>query len=167
MSKRIYSFAFDSQFATISMLKKQIFEDLKTAMKSGETEKRDVLRMLDSMIKNTEIELKKREEGLSDEEVLTVIGKAVKQRKDAMAQFAEGGRPELAEKEASEVDILMAYLPAQLSEEAVREVVLAVIAETGATSKADIGKVMGLAMSRLKGQTDGNVVKKIAEEQLA
>ncbi|MFA5994100.1 MAG: GatB/YqeY domain-containing protein [Parcubacteria group bacterium] len=147
-------------------LKKQIFEDLKAAMRAGETEKRDVLRMLDSMIKNTEIELKKREEGLSDEEVLVVIGKAVKQRKDAMAQFAEGGRPELAEKEAMEVAILMAYLPAQLSEAAVREVVVAVIAETGASSKADIGKVMGLAMSKLKGQTDGNVVKKIAEEQL-
>lgn len=147
-------------------LKQTIFEDLKTAMKAGETGKRDVLRMLDSMIKNTEIEMKKREDGLSDGEVLEVIGKAVKQRKDAMAQYAQGGRPELAEKEAGEVDILMAYLPEQMSEEKVREVVLEIIAQTGATSKADIGKVMGAAMSKLKGQTDGNVVKKIAEQQL-
>lgn len=148
-------------------LKQTIFEDMKAAMKAGETEKRDALRMLDSMIKNTEIELKKREEGLSDGEVLEVIGKAVKQRKDAMAQFSEGGRPELAEKEAKEVEILMAYLPAQMSEDKVREAVLEIIAQTGATSKADIGRVMGAAMGKLKGQTDGNVVKKIAEEQLA
>lgn len=147
-------------------LKQAIFSDLKTAMKAGETEKRDVLRMLDSMIKNTEIEKMKREEGLSDEEVLEVIGKAVKQRKDAMAQFTEGGRPELAEKEAKEVEILMAYMPAQLSEDKVRQAVLEIIKQTGATSKADIGKVMGQAMGKLKGQTDGNVVKKIAEEQL-
>lgn len=148
-------------------LKKVIFEDLKAAMKAGETEKRDVLRMLDSMIKNTEIEMKKREDGLSDGEVLEVIGKAVKQRKDAMAQYAQGGRPELAEKEAKEVEILMAYLPEQMSEDKVREVVMEIIKQTGATSKADIGRVMGQAMGKLKGQTDGNVVKKIAEENLA
>ena len=136
-------------------------------MKAGETEKRDVLRMLDSMIKNTEIEMKKREDGLSDGEVLEVIGKAVKQRKDAMAQYAQGGRPELAEKEAKEVEILMAYLPEQMSEDKVREVVMEIIKQTGATSKADIGRVMGQAMGKLKGQTDGNVVKKIAEENLA
>jgi uncharacterized protein len=147
-------------------LKQTIFSDLKTAMKAGETEKRDVLRMLDSMIKNTEIEKMKREEGLSDGEVLEVIGKAVKQRKDAMAQYAEGGRPELAEKESKEAEILMAYMPAQLSEDKVRQAVLEIIKQTGATSKADIGKVMGQAMGKLKGQTDGNVVKKIAEEQL-
>ncbi|EKE11856.1 MAG: hypothetical protein ACD_15C00012G0012 [uncultured bacterium] len=148
------------------MLKQKIFEDLKAAMKAGETEKRDVLRMLDSMIKNTEIELKKREEGLSDEQVLEVIGKAVKQRKDAITQYQEGGRPELAEKEKTEVEILMAYMPEQLSEEKVREAVLEIIAQTGAVSKADIGKVMGQAMNKLKGQADGNVVKKIAEESL-
>jgi uncharacterized protein YqeY len=148
-------------------LKKQIFEDLKTAMKAGETGKRDVLRMLDSMMKNTEIELKKREEGLSDEEAMEVIARAVKQRKDAIIQYTEGGRPELAEKESAEVEILMGYMPQQLSEDAVRVVVLEVIAQTGAATKADIGKVMGQAMNRLKGQTDGNVVKKIAEEQLA
>jgi uncharacterized protein YqeY len=148
-------------------LKKQIFEDLKTAMKAGETGKRDVLRMLDSMMKNMEIELKKREEGLSDEEAMEVITRAVKQRRDAIAQYTEGGRPELAEKENAEVEILMGYMPQQLSEDAVRAVVLEVISQTGSTTKADIGKVMGQAMSRLKGQTDGNVVKKIAEEQLA
>ena len=147
-------------------LKQKIFEDMKMAMKAGETEKRDVLRMLDSMIKNTEIDKMKREEGLSDAEVMEVVGKAVKQRKDAVAQYESGGRPELAEKELKEMEILMAYMPAQLDEEAVRAVVQEIIAQSGAMSKTEIGKVMGPAMAKLKGQADGNLVKKIVEESL-
>lgn len=147
-------------------LKQKIFEDLKAAMKAGETEKRDVLRMLDSMIKNTEIDKMKKDEGLSDEEVLEVMARAVKQRKDSAAQYESGGRPELAEKEKKEIEILMAYMPEQMGEEAVREVVKAIIAQVGATSKADIGKVMGPVMGKLKGQADGNLVKKIVEESL-
>ena len=148
------------------MLKQTILDDLKTAMKAGDTTKRDVLRMLDSMVKNVEIEKQKRETGLTDEEVLEVIGKAVKQRKDAAVQYADGGRADLVEKENQEVEILSAYLPAQLDEAAVRETVKAVIAGTGATSMADIGKVMGQAMGKLKGQADGNLVKKVVEEEL-
>lgn len=147
-------------------LKQTIFSDLKTAMKAGETEKRDVLRMLDSMIKNTEIDKLKKEEGLGDEEVMEVIARAVKQRRDAATQFETGGRPELAEKEKKEMEILMAYMPAQMSEDKVREIVKEVIAQAGVTSKSDIGKVMGPAMGRLKGQADGNLVKKIVEEEL-
>ena len=148
------------------MLKKQILEDLKTAMKVGDTAKRDTLRMLDSMVKNVEIEKQKRETGLTDEEVLEVIGKAVKQRRDASAQYLAGGRADLVEKENQEIEILMAYMPAQLDEAVVRETVKAVIAQTGATGMADIGKVMGQAMGKLKGQADGNLVKKLAEEEL-
>jgi hypothetical protein len=147
-------------------LKKQILDDLKTAMKAGDTVKRDTLRMLDSMVKNVEIEKQKRETGLSDEEVLEVIGKAVKQRKDASAQYSAGGRQDLVEKENQEIAILAAYLPAQLDEATVRETVKAVIAQVGATGMADIGKVMGPVMGKLKGQTDGNLVKKIVEEEL-
>jgi len=148
------------------LLKQKIFEDLKAAMKAGETERRDVLRMLDSMIKNTEIDKLKKEEGLGDEEVMDVIARAIKQRKDAASQFETGGRPELAEKEMKEVEILKAYMPEQMSEDKVREIVKEVIAQAGATSKAEIGKVMGPAMGRLKGQADGNLVKKIVEEEL-
>jgi len=147
-------------------LKQKIFEDLKAAMKAGETEKRDVLRMLDSMIKNVEIEKMKREGGLSDEESLEVISRAVKQRKDAIAQYETGGRPELAEKEKKEIEILMAYMPEQMGEDEVRKVVAEIIAQVGATSKAEIGKVMGPVMGKLKGQADGNLVKKIVEESL-
>jgi len=148
-------------------LKQIIFSDMKEAMKAGDAIKRDALRMLDSMIKNTEIEKLKKEEGLSDSEVQEVIGKAVKQRRDAAAQYISGGRPELAEKENKEIEILMVYMPEQMSEDKVRDIVKEVISQTGAVSKADIGKVMGQAMGRLKGQTDGNVVKKIAEEELS
>jgi uncharacterized protein YqeY len=147
-------------------LKEKIFADMKEAMKAGDAVKRDTLRMLDSMIKNTEIEKLKKEEGLTDPEVQEVIARAVKQRKDSVAQFEAGGRPELAEKENAEIMVLMGYMPEQMSEDKVREVVKEVIAATGATTKADIGKVMGQAIGRLKGQTDGNVVKKIAEEEL-
>lgn len=148
------------------MLKQTILDDLKAAMKAGDTVKRDTLRMLDSMVKNVEIEKQKRETGLSDEEVLEVIGKAVKQRKDASAQYLAGGRADLVEKENQEIAILAAYMPAQLDEATVREAVKAVIAQVGATSMADIGKVMGPAMGKLKGQADGNLVKKIVEEEL-
>jgi uncharacterized protein YqeY len=147
--------------------KQKISEDLKAAMKAGETEKRDVLRMLDAMLKNVEIEKMKRETGLTDSESMEVISRAVKQRKDAVAQYEEGGRPELAEKEKKEIEILMAYMPEQMSEEKVREVVMEIIATSGVTSKADIGKVMGQAMGKLKGQADGNLVKKIVEESLS
>ncbi|OGI16457.1 MAG: hypothetical protein A2Z52_01335 [Candidatus Moranbacteria bacterium RBG_19FT_COMBO_42_6] len=139
---------------------------MKAAMKEGDTAKRDTLRMLDSMIKNTEIEKLKKEEGLNDEEVQAVIARAVKQRRDSVEQYKSGGREDLAGKESKEIEILSAYMPEQMSEDKIREIVKAVISETGAASKADIGKVMGQAMGRLKGQADGNVVKKIVEEEL-
>ena len=147
-------------------LKQKIIDDLKNAMKAGETAKRDTLRMLDSMIKNTEIEKKKREEGLSDEEVQEVIARAIKQRKDSATQYVSGGREDLAQKENTEIEILSVYMPAQLSDEEARTEVLKIIAEVGAVSKSEIGKVMGKAMTVLKGKVDGNLVKKIAEEEL-
>lgn len=147
-------------------LKQKIVSDLKEAMKAGDAVKRDALRMLDSMIKNTEIEKLKKEEGLSDQEIQEVIARAIKQRRDAAAQYEAGGRPELAEKEKKEIEILLAYMPEQMGEDKVREIVKEVITQTGAASKADMGKVMGQAMGRLKGQADGNLVKKIVEEEL-
>jgi len=140
---------------------------MKEAMKTGDALKRDTLRMLDAMIKNTEIEKMKKEEGLTDVEVQEVIARAVKQRKDSVAQYTAGGRPELAEKESQEIEILTAYMPEQMGEDKVREIIKEVITQTGASSKADIGKVMGAAMSKLKGQADGNVVKSIVEDELS
>lgn len=139
---------------------------MKAAMKEGDATKRDTLRMLDSMIKNTEIEKLKKEEGLNDEEVQAVIARAVKQRRDSAEQYKTGGRDDLAGKEEKEIEILSVYMPAQLSEDKVREIVATIIAETGASSKADMGKVMGAAMGKLKGQADGNVVRKIVDDEL-
>lgn len=147
-------------------LKQKILADLKSAMKKGDTRKRDTLRMLDSMIKNTEIEKRKREEGLDDREVQEVITKAIKQRKDAASQYEAGGRRDLSEKEKQEADILMNYMPSQLGEDEVKKIIRDLINESGAKSKADIGKVMGIAMGKLKGKVDGQAVKKIVEKEL-
>lgn len=149
------------------MLKEQIIADLKNAMKTGDAARRDVLRMLDSAIKNVEIEKKKRETGLSEEEILEVIARSVKQRQDSIRQFEEGGRQDLAEKEKAELEFILPYLPAQLSQEEVEAVVKNVIAELGLSAPSDLGKVMGEAMKRLKGQADGNVVRAVAQKLLA
>lgn len=147
-------------------LKQKITEDLKSAMKSGDTLGRDTLRMLDSMIKNAEIEKKKKEDGLTDTEIQEVIIRAIKQRKDSITQYESGGRPELAEKERKEIEILSAYMPKQLSEDEIRSIVKEVIAEVGTSSPAEIGKIMGPTMVKLKGRADGQSVKKIVEEML-
>jgi uncharacterized protein len=147
-------------------LKEKIVKDLKDAMLSGDTAKRDTLRLLDSAIKNAEIEKKKKEVGLNDEEILEVIRRSIKQRQDSINQFTQGGRADLAEKEKIELDILMPYLPAQLSEDEIRKVVKETIAAVGATGSSDMGKVMGQAMGKLKGQADGNIVRKIVGEEL-
>jgi len=148
-------------------LKEKIISDLKDAMRSGDNVKRDTLRLLDSAVKNAEIEKKKKETGLSDEEILEVISRSVKQRQDSIRQFNAGGRPELAEKEKKETDILMPYLPAQLSEEEIKKTVKEIISAAGTASPADMGKIMGQVMGRLKGKADGNVVRKIVEEELS
>lgn len=147
-------------------LKEKITSDLKEAMKAGDALRRDTLRMLDSAIKNVEIEKKKREEGLNEDETLEVISRAVKQRQDSIKQFIDGGRPELAEKEQEELTILMVYMPEQLDDNVVRKIVEEVISTTGAKSAADTGKVMGAVMGKLKGQADGNKVRQIVSEEL-
>jgi uncharacterized protein len=148
------------------LLKEKINDDLKSAMKSGETFRRDVLRMVASAVKNMEIEKGIREEGLADEEVIAVLSRLVKQRKDSAEQFLKGGRQDLAEKEQQEIELLLTYLPDQLGEEEIKKAVLETIAETGASSQADLGKVMGLTMKKLKGKADGNLVRQIAESLL-
>lgn len=146
--------------------KEKIAADLKEAMKAGDTLKRDTLRLIDSAIKNAEIEKQKRETGLSDEEVLDVISKAVKQRLDSIRQFEEGGRADLAEKEKVELEILKPYLPEQLSEDEIKSIISEVISAMGANGLADLGKVMGQAMSKMKGKADGNIVRELTKEML-
>ncbi|MFA5777331.1 MAG: GatB/YqeY domain-containing protein [Parcubacteria group bacterium] len=149
------------------MLKEQILSDLKESLKSGDALRRDTLRLLSSAIKNAEIEKKKKEEGLSDQEIVETIKKSVKQRKDSIEQYEKGGRQDLADKEKQELEILSIYLPEQMSEDKIREEIEKVIAKTGANSQKDFGKVMGMAMKRLNGQADGDAVKKIVKEEIA
>ena len=147
-------------------LKKKILSDLKESLKAGDTFRRDALRLLSSSIKNTEIEKKKKEEGLNDNEIIEVIKKAVKQRKDSVEQYEKGGRQDLADKEKKEIETMSVYLPSQMEEEKVREIIKEVITQSGATSAKDFGKVMGMAMKKVQGQADGDMVKKIVEEEL-
>jgi len=147
------------------LLKDKLQADLITAMKSGNTQKRDVLRMLDSMIKNVEIEKNKREQGLTEDEIIEIIGRAVKQRKDSVRQYKEGGRNDLAEKEREEIGILSEYLPKQMSEAELLVIVKKIMAQMKIENKSEFGKVMGMTMNKVKGRADGNLVREIIEKE--
>jgi len=148
------------------MLKEKIREDLKCAMKSGDTLRRDVLRFLENAIVKEEIEKRKREQGLSDEEILAVIVRQVKQRKDSMDQFIQGGRLEMAEKESKESDILKEYLPEQMSEEDVRSLIVETLVHFEDVRPSDFGKVMGSVMQKIQGRFPGEKVRILLQEIL-
>jgi len=149
-------------------LKGKLKADLVAAMRAKEAEKLSVLRMLATAIQTKEIALRKGEDVvLSDEQVLEVIAAEVKKRKDSVAAYEAGGRPELAEKEKEEIKILEIYLPAQMSDEELEQIVKAAAAEAGAG--ANFGAVMGKVMGKVKGRADGNrvsaAVKKLMENK--
>ncbi len=148
------------------MIKDKIKTDLISAMKSGDTQKRDVLRMLDSMIKNEEIAKNKRKEGLSEEKILEVVGRAVKQRKDSISQYKNGGRNDLVKKEQEELDILAEYLPKQISEDDLRKIIQKILRKNNIKSSNEFGKAMGVVMVEVRGKADGDMVKKIVEEEI-
>ena len=125
------------------------------------------LRMLKATLTNKLIEKKMaKEEMLSDEETIAVIKSEVKKRKDSVESYESGGRQDLADKEKAEISILEKYLPQQLSEDKVRELVLAVILEMGTVVPSDFGKVMGAVMAKSQGAADGQTVSKILKEEL-
>jgi len=149
------------------MLHEQIEAELKSALKAGEKEKAGVLRFLIAAVKNHQIEIKAKDKPyLPDEEVVKVLRRQTKQRKDSISEYEKGGRADLAEKEKAELVILENYLPAGISEDKIREVVKAKIAELGITDKSGFGRLMGAVMQEFKGQADGDAVKKVAEEEL-
>ncbi len=125
---------------------------------------RDTLRLFMAEVQRFEIDNK---EEVDDAKALQIINKMIKQRNDSISQFRDGGRDDLADKEQSEVDILSKYKPEQLSEEVVTAKVKDVIAETNATSMADIGKVMGILKSSLAGSADMGMVSKIVKDELS
>ncbi|MEI8012501.1 MAG: GatB/YqeY domain-containing protein [Candidatus Omnitrophota bacterium] len=143
----------------------RINKDYVQAMKDKAAEKSAAVNYLRAMIKQVKVD--KRLEAVSDDEVIAVIKKQIKQRQDSIEQFEKGGRPELAAKEKVELEIMKAYLPAEVPAVEIRRVVDAVIAETGASSVKDMGSVMKIARERLGGSADGRLVSEIVKEKLA
>jgi len=144
-------------------LKEKLDEDLKLAMKAKDELKLSTVRLLKNAVNNAELAKKK---PFSDEEIITVIQSSIKQRKDSIEQYRQGGREELAVQEEKEMKILQAYLPKQLSEEEVRKLVADVIKETGAASVKEMGKVMGKLMPLIKGKADNSLVSSVVKEYL-
>lgn len=140
----------------------KIENDLKENLKAKKTFECTVLRMLKSALHNKTIEKKG---VLKDEDVIEVLRREIKSRKDSIADYEKGGRTELAEKEKKEIALIEKYLPAMLGEDEVKRVVLETIKQLNATSK-DFGKVMGMAMGKLKGKADGNLVSQIVKQNL-
>jgi uncharacterized protein YqeY len=147
-------------------LTEKITNDLKEAMKKKEAEKLSVLRMLNAALQNETIALGKKDAGLNDDEAIKVIKKEVKKRKDSVDQFMAGGRTELAEKEKREMEILAAYLPAEMSEEELKKIVAEVLAEMGEVAPSQFGVVMKAVMAKAGGQADGAVISKLVKEGL-
>jgi uncharacterized protein YqeY len=141
----------------------QIRADLTESMKARTAERTSVLRMLQSSLKNEQINLM---HDLSDEEAMSVIRKAVKQRQDSIEQYTKGNRPELAAKEASELEILKTYLPPELSDAELEAGLREIVASTGAQSKKDMGKVMKEATARYKGRAEGKKIQEIVARLL-
>ena len=140
-------------------------DDMKQAMKNKEKEKLSVIRMLKASLQNEAIKHGKQE--LSEDEELTVLSREVKQRKDSLQEFQNAGREDLVEKIQTELTYVEIYMPKQLSEEEVSAIVKQTIAEVGASSKADMGKVMGAIMPKLKGKADGALVNKLVLQHLS
>lgn len=136
-------------------IKQSIESDLKTALLSGEKDTATVLRGLKSTILNAEIAQGKRQEGLSDEEVTTLLAKEVKSRVESAQMYEQGGSPDRAAKEMSEKSLIERYLPSQLDDSELESVIQQAIQATNSTSMADMGKVIGTVKTQVKGQADG------------
>jgi len=132
-------------------LKERITEDMKAAMRSGEKERLGLIRMITSAIKQREVDERIT---LDDAQVIVVLEKMIKQRKEALVQFQAGNRPDLVAKETAEVVLLQGYLPSQLSAAEIDALIAAAIAESGAASIKDMGKVMGIIKARAQGRAD-------------
>lgn len=144
-------------------MRNQILEDLKTAMKNQDKEKLSVIRMVKGAIQMSELN-KKHE--LSDEEVIDVITKEIKSRKDAINEFKKGNREDLIEKNEREIAILSAYLPKQLNEEELNKIIDEVFVKINPTSSKDMGKIMKELTPQIKGKADMGMVSKIVKSKL-
>jgi uncharacterized protein YqeY len=144
-------------------LAERLNEDMKQAMKSGEKFRLQTIRMVRASIKNQEIELRR---ALDDNELLNIMSRELKQRRDSLQDFERGGREDLVSNVKAEIEIISEYLPRQLTEEEVKAIVVQTMQETGASSKADLGKLMGALMPKVKGIADGKLVNAIVQQSL-
>ena len=144
-------------------LQEKLLDDMKLAMKSGDKIALETLRMLRSQIKNVSIS---KGEELTDDEVIGVLTKEAKKRKESLELYKQGEREDLADKEEAEMKIINAYLPEALSQEELEKIVSQAITETGAESLQEMGKVMGTVMPRIKGRADGKVVQEMVRMKL-
>ena len=149
------------------MTKAELQQELKQAMLSRDTEKTSVLRMLISAIGYAEINKGGAGYTATDEDVMSVLQTEAKKRRDSIEQYTSAGRQELADKEKSELNMLTKYLPEQMSEEAVRELVEQAVSQSGASSPQDMGKVMRVLMPQVKGKADGDMVSRLVKEALS
>ena len=146
------------------ILRERLQADTTAAMRSGDVLRRDVLRMVQNTIYNTE---KARKVTLSEDEILGVLAREVKTRRESIEAFRKGGREDLAAKEEAEIAILTDYLPAALTDDELRALVDEAVAATGAASARDLGKVMGWLSPRIRGRADGKVASGLVAQALA
>jgi uncharacterized protein YqeY len=144
-------------------LKEKLQEDLKTALKQKDAVRLSVIRLAKAAITNLEIH---RQHELDEAEVLEVLAKEAKQRKDSLPEYAKANRQDIVDKLNAELKILEEYLPAQLSEAEITQIVADAVRSTGATGRKDMGKVMGALMPQIKGKADGKVVNRIVTAML-
>ncbi len=145
-------------------MKQQLTDDMKAAMKAGEKHKLGVIRLINAAIKQREVD--ERIE-LDDAAVIAVLDKMVKQRKDSVSQFEAANREDLAEIERQELAVIDIYLPAKMGEAEIQAAIQAAVAETGASSAADMGKLMGALKPKLAGQADMGLVSKLVKAHFA
>lgn len=144
-------------------IKTKLEEDLKNAMRSGDTLRRSVIRLIRSAIKNEEIALQR---DLGDEDILKVLNRQAKQRRDSIEAFTQGNRLDMAQKEQDEVSVILEYLPKQLSTDEITDLVKKKIREIGAEDIGDMGRIMSQMMPELQGKASGRDVKDIAARLL-
>ena len=142
-------------------LKEQLAQDLKSSMKNKETIRKNTVQMIRTAILQIE---KDKKVTLEDEDILDVIAKQLKQRKDVLPEYEKSGRDDLISQLNEEMDVLMGYLPKQLTMEELRPIVEAAVKETGATTMKDMGKVMAVVMPQIKGKADGKAVNAIVKD---
>ncbi len=142
-------------------LKEKLMEDLKTSMKNKDTIRKNTITMVRAAIKQIEVDQRK---DVQDEEILEIISKQAKERRLAIEDFKRGSREDLVSQTEAEIEILLQYLPQQLTEDEVEQIVVETIKEINATSMKDIGLIMKAVMPKVKGKTDGNIVNKVVKK---